>query len=327
MVVTFYQLLDLNPWREEKVDEDALMEMIKVDPEQVKLKYRFDAFDEDNLYPLHMVCALGASVECVKACYKAHPEALQHSKTEMGGPVHFACAFGATVDVVHYLAKKDPTSLELPNEASKQTPLHLACQQSRPDSDVVIFLTEKCPKAAEMLDSDGRTPLHLACLHDEPNLKIVEDLTEVNAAAGVVKALDGTWPLWSATRHNVDNAIIKDLIVSNPQCCSLQKKGSTILHRAIELELFVSSILKDMIKAHPPGLEARDSEDRIPVHYAIECNAPFPIIELFILRRPETVDMENSKGEIPHKLAERLGRDPEMVEFLNPFEEAPEEDQ
>lgn len=323
MVVTFYQLLDLNPYREEKVDEEALMEMIKSDPSKVKLKYRFDAFDEDNLYPLHMVCALGASVDCVKACYKAHPEAMEHVNTEIGGPVHYACAFGASVEVVHYLAKKLPQSLETPNDKNKQTPLHLACQQSTLDSDVVIFLTERCAKAAEMTDSDGRTPLHLACLHDEPNLNIIEDLTEVNAAAGVVKALDGSWPLWSATRHNVDIAIIKDLIVSNPQCCSLQKKDSTILHRAIELELFTSSILKDMIKAHPAVLEARDSEDRIPLHYAIECDAPFPIIELFVLRRPETVDMQNSKGEIPHKLAERLGRHEDTVEFLNPFEEEP----
>ena len=177
---TFFELLDLNPRREERLEEDAFLEELKKDPSLAGQKYTFDAFDEDELYPLHMICALGASTDCVKACYKAHPDALQLCTRNMGYPVHYATAFdAATVDVVHYLAKKDPAALEHANASEGKTPLHLACESEFGSADVVIFLTERCPKACEMKDEDGNTPLNLLCRSmEEPMLAKVEDLTE-----------------------------------------------------------------------------------------------------------------------------------------------------
>ena len=173
----FFELLDLNPWREEKLEEEEFLKLLKAEPELANRKYKFDAFDDDWLFPLHMICALGASPDCVKACYKANHEAMELSTDTMGFPVHFATAFDAAVDVVHYLAKKDPSALEHVNDKGK-TPLHLAAESEFGSPDVVIFLTERCPKAAEMKDGEGNTPLNLACRADEPVLAKIEDLTE-----------------------------------------------------------------------------------------------------------------------------------------------------
>lgn len=317
-------VLDLNPWREEKLDEALFLELIDKSPEGLQMKYQFDAFDDDELYPLHMVSALGASLECVKATFKAHPEAIYHTGTSLGGPVHFACAFGASVDVIHYLAKKDPEALESPNESNQQTPLHLACQAVVVNSEAVVFLTERCAAAALQLDRDGNTPLNLLCRADEPPLAAVEDLTEVEPSAGTIKALDGTWPLWNALRQNMDPAIIKDLIISNPKSANLiGTDGTTALHRALDTDFHVTLILKDLTKANPKILETKDEYGRLPLHFAIEREAAFPIIQLFVQRCPETVDMENAKGETPFQMASRLERDEETVQFLNPFEEVP----
>ena len=174
----FFKLLDLNPYREEKLEEGEFLKLLQAEPELASRKYKFDTFDDDSLYPLHMICALGASADCVKACYKAHPAATELCTEDMGFPVHFATAFDAAVDVVHYLAKKDPSALEHANISQGKTPLHLACESEFASPDVVIFLTERCPKAAEMKDKEGNTPLNLACRADEPILAKIEDLTE-----------------------------------------------------------------------------------------------------------------------------------------------------
>jgi len=174
---SFFELLDLNPRREEKLEEDEYLALLEKEPELASRKYQFDAFDDDWLYPLHMICALGASADCIKATYKANHGAMELSTDSMGFPIHFATAFDATVDVVHYLAKKDPAALEHAN-GNGQTPLHLACASEFGASDVVIFLTERGPKAAQLKDGDGHTPLNLACRVDEPVLAKIEDLTE-----------------------------------------------------------------------------------------------------------------------------------------------------
>ena len=173
----FFKLLDLNPYREEKLEEGEFLKLLQAEPELASRKYKFDTFDDDSLFPLHMICALGASADCVKACYKAYPAATELCTEDMGFPVHFATAFDAAVDVVHYLAKKDPSALEHANSQGK-TPLHLACESEFASPDVVIFLTERCAKAAEMKDKEGNTPLNLACRAEQPVLAKIEDLTE-----------------------------------------------------------------------------------------------------------------------------------------------------
>lgn len=320
-MATFFELLDLNPWREEKLEEETFLEMIQVDSSPLKRKYAFASFEKDMLYPLHMICTLGASADAVKACYKAFPEAMNHELTSLGKPLHYACAFGATVDVVHFLAKKDPAALLETNKESK-TPLHLACS-SNADPEVVILLTERCPAAAGKLDANGYTPLNLAVTVDEPKLAVIEDLTEVNAGAGVVKAKDGTWPLWNAvSRSGVDVAVLKDLIISNPESAKLTEEtsSSSVLLRAIEKQM-ATLVIKDLIKVFPEALKKKDAQGRLPLHVAIECKSTLSVIELLVKKYPESVEIVNKEGETPHAMADRLGLHEDIVQFLNPFEE------
>ena len=352
-MASFFDLLDLNPHRAEKLDEEEFLSFL--DADMASQKYQFDVFGDDLLYPLHMVCALGASADTVKACYKANPEAMEWKTVSMGYPIHYAAAFDAGVDVVHYLAKKDPKALQHANGQGR-TPLHLACASEFGSADVVVFLTERAPKAAEMKDSDGNTPLNLACRVNPPVLAKIEDLTEgalfmcvcakiramiyfggasswltmcvnlhygnkVYPNAGTERAKDETWPLWNALRESTPAEVLRDLIVSLPACVELKgPDGNSVLHRALVQEVELSA-LKDIVKACPKLLQKKDAEGRLPLHYAIEQRAKFSVIELLVKKCPATVDMENPGGETPFKMADRLGLPEDTVEFLNPFVE------
>lgn len=126
----FFELLDLNPWRAETLDNEEFLRLVASDPSACRQTYVFDAFDEESIYPLHMISALSADADAVKACYKAHPDAIQDTKSGFGSPLHFACFFGAPIGVVVYLAKKDPSALMTANSKSGKTPLHLACESN-----------------------------------------------------------------------------------------------------------------------------------------------------------------------------------------------------
>lgn len=319
--LAFYTLLDLNPWRREQVDEATFLILIEKDASLCKRKYHFGSFPDDRFYPLHMICALGASADCVKACYKKFPEALKQDDTSLGNAAHFACTFNAKVDVVKYLAKKDADMLQKANK-SLQTPLHLAIE-NQADSELIIFLTARVPAAAKKIDCNGMTPLNLACRADVPRLEVVEDLTSVYPEAGVMCANNGSTPLLNAIRRKADSAILKDLIISNPKSAAMTMKLATPLHKALEKNVDLA-ILKQLIRAFPEALKRKDSKGRIPLHVYLAHNPTLDVCQLLVNKCPETVEIQNADGEIPHEQAKRMGASNDIVQFLDPYEEVSE---
>lgn len=345
--MNFFNVIDLNPNRRETINDATFLEMISQNPKLCSRKYQFPtSFDGDWLYPLHVICALNASLDTVKACYKAYPDALLHHSVSIGGPIHYACYFGASLDVVMYLTKKDTNSLLQSNIAEGKTPLHLVCSSCDTDAkrrlDTVCFLTERCPKAVEMTDINGYTPVNIVCtlLHenapDQEILNIVEDLTEVCPSAGIIKAKDNTWPLWNALNcindiHVSFNAIVKDLIVSNIESTTLMYQteeeeeyndcGTSILHRAIQMDSPMS-IIKDILRANPNACVTKDTKGRIPLFYLLtEKTSPsLAIIQTLVSKSPETIEFVYD-SEIPHTCAQRLKLSDDIVSFLNPYEE------
>ena len=177
----FFALLNRKPYkREDRLDEDALCALMKEYPDFCQEVYRFEAFHRDLLHPLHMLAALSADLATIRLCFKHCEAALFHDASQLGAPLHYAVTFNASFDMIRWFVKKDMDALQLPNQADKHTPLHLAVLYEA-DSETCFFLTDRCAKAAQTLDKDGNTPLHLACSGEEPELEVIEDLTEVRA--------------------------------------------------------------------------------------------------------------------------------------------------
>jgi ankyrin repeat protein len=310
------KLLNLDPWKEDKVNEDSLLKLINDNPSFCGHKFSFDAFDGELLFPLHILCALGASKRCVKTCHKMFPKAAEYDNPAWGAPLHFACAFYAPVDVVSYLAKKHPDVLEKVNKKYKSTPLHLACEyQAKPET--VDVLCSKCPQAAREVDRGGRTPLNCACSVDIPSAQVVEILTKVYPEAGSISGTDGKTPLLNAIDRGADINVLRDLIVSHPQSASVcDRDGSTPLHLAVASSSIGKPIIKGLIRAHNEALRAKDNKGRIPLHVAVERNPSLDLIKTLVKKYPRSLEIPNSQGELPYDIAKRLGRLSATVQFL-----------
>jgi ankyrin repeat protein len=324
-IFQFFGLLNLKPYeRSDKLDETKLVAMMKEHPDFCTELFRFEVFPQDVLHPLHMLCALSASLSTIKVCFKCCNAALFHDASANGAPIHYAVTCNASFDVIRWLVKKDVDALKLPNIDANMTPLHLACQYEA-DSATVAFLTDRCPEAARETDVDGMTPLHLACSVEEPELAVIEDLTEVYPDAGIVCSTNGATPLLLAIKMRAETPVLRDLIVSNPACASIaDRKGSTPLHRAIETGANIK-VLKDLIKANKKAVRMTDSAGNLPVHTAVVAAVKdMAVYQLLARKYSDGLEEENDGGDTPYSLAKKVLRDKDIIEFLNPFEEVDE---
>lgn len=323
-IFLFFEMLNLNPHKQgkKKLDEVGVVFTLQELPDYCSQLFRFEAFPNDLLHPLHMLCALSASLSTIKACFNLCNAAIFHDSIS-GSPIHFATSFNASFDVIRWLVKKDPDALHLGTTNEKMTPLHLACQHEA-DSETVAFLTELGPQAASMLDEDGMTPLHWACSVEEPNLAVIEDLTEVYPEAGIVVAC-GKTPLLLAIERKAETLVLRDLIASNPKCAALSDcRGFKPLHRAIEMAADIK-VLKDLINADKLSIRTTDGAGNLPVHTAVQAGVnDMAVYKLLARKYPGGLEEENHAGETPHTLAKKVLHNSKIIGFLEPFEEVDE---
>jgi hypothetical protein len=91
----FFLLLNHDPdCKKTLFDDSAIRQVIQDDPKVCKRKYKFDSVEE-SIYPLSMLCALGAELETIILAYEEYPQALTYSDDFIGTPLHYACAFQA----------------------------------------------------------------------------------------------------------------------------------------------------------------------------------------------------------------------------------------
>ena len=329
-IILFYKLLNLKPYKQpNKFDESKVMKMMKEFPELCVEVYRFEAFVQNLVHPLHILCALNASADAIKLCIKCCQAALFYDYSAIGAPIHYACMYNTNFDAVRYLVKKDCDALELPNTDQGMTPLHLAVQYEA-DFTTVAFLTDRCAAAAGMVDHEnGMTPLHYAITVAEPQLQVVEDLTEVCPAACEQICHKGFTPLLLGIYRNIDDAILRDLIVSNPKSVSIKIASPNNSHRIVStLRLAIEKknnikVIKDLIRADPSLIQIVDDYGNLPVHTAVEVrHTDMELYSLLASRYPDGLEVENLDGLTPYQLAQKkLVQYPNIVEYLNPYEE------
>lgn len=92
-----HKLLDIDPFSKSHstYNEDAIVDVIFLDPAACSNKYKFECFGGE-IYPFSMLCALGASLRVLKMCYDAHPQAGKEKDIWIGTPLHYACAYVST---------------------------------------------------------------------------------------------------------------------------------------------------------------------------------------------------------------------------------------
>jgi hypothetical protein len=257
--------LNHDPWDEFKKYHDAsVADFIEYHPATCQVRYAFDHFT-CQLFPLSMLCALGASAHTIELAYEAFEEARFECDIWIGTPLHYACSYKAEPAVVQFLTRKDPSMLGKTNQFGR-TPLHMACIFKAPAKSI-SHLIQMFPKAAAIHDKDGYTPLHLAC--------------ENGASAEIVQIL----------------------VTFNPNdCMAVTQHDTTPLHLACS-STASKSVVGILIDACPEAAEYPDYMDQLPLHLAAQSSLSAATMEILVKAYPEGIKAVTDRGQTAFRIA------------------------
>jgi len=213
-----------------KPDRRVLQELLRRFPERIR------ATNESKSLPLH-VAALNihtldkATFELI---IEAWPEAVGKPNALGLLPIHKAVmaklprSTPPNMAQLERLVTAHPPGLMAKNKEG-MTPLHLFINYHvKPLAEIVEFLMEKQPKAAEVIDAYGHTPLH-KLVSKKPDEEIINCLTTVIDAfpAALLQGdLYGRVPLhWAVMcRDKPDLEIVAELVENAPQAVNKKDK-------------------------------------------------------------------------------------------------------
>jgi hypothetical protein len=274
------EILDVDSWWDLKksgYSNKEAMATIERDPSACSKKYQFNSFGSE-MYPLSMMCAIGASVEALKLCYESYPGAIKEKVAGFGSPLHCACAHAGTVDLIGWLIETDPTLVDIVDPLQRSA-FHVACMYS-PRADALAVLIEKAPEGLGKQDYDGNTALHLACEND--------------VSLDVVELLAQKYPDSVRTRR---------------------KDGSTPLHLALSTD-YDETKIKTLLKANAAALQVADNEGRLPIHMAVLSRKNKSIIRQLVKGYPGGLSTTTNEGETPHAISRRIKLDSNVRSLL-----------
>jgi ankyrin repeat protein len=275
----FKRLNPHDPWDiNHRYNDDEVFEFIEEHPEVVAVKYDFEHFS-GQIFPLSVLCTLGASLETIQLVYRFFPKAIEESDVWIGTPLHYAVQHKAKSSVVGFLISQHPFMLQARNQFGR-LPLHMACL-FRAHSKTIALLLEEYPEASDEVEKDGYTPLHLAC-------------------------------------ENGSNAeTIKLLIGGKPQRCvsRILSSGSTPLHLACGKNAS-KAVISELLSVGIDALGCLDAQGFAPLHLAIKHQASWDVIQCIVDTKPESVDMKTCQGYTVLSLAKKSDAPPGVLKLL-----------
>jgi hypothetical protein len=257
--------LNHDPWDEfKKYHDESVADFIEYHPATCQVRYAFDHFT-CQLFPLSMLCTLGASAHTIELAYGAFEEARFECDVWIGTPLHYACSYKAEPAIVQFLTRKEPSMLGKTNQFGR-TPLHMACLFKAPAKSI-SHLVQMFPKAAAILDKDGYTPLHLAC--------------ENGASADIVQIL----------------------VTSNPNnCMAVTQHDATPLHLACS-STASKLVVRILIGACPEAAEYPDYMNQLPLHLAAQSSSSAATMEILVKAYPEGIKAVTDRGQTAFRIA------------------------
>lgn len=245
-----------------------------------------------ELYPLHVLCALGTSPFIIRKCYRACPAAISEIiQDSVGSPLHYACLFQT-----HY----DETSKE---DAGSYL-------------EVVQFLVTKYPALLVCASAqDKRTPLHVACLCPCPNLR-QNDVKNSNQSRGRrnstgienIKVASGknfdcdsvSTCSTSTSSSSVDSEKVR--IKSKSKIETIKSKDAV----SLRMNANGNEVLAFLTKMFPKAVNKPDAYGYLPLHLACMNNKPsLDVVEHMIRLYPEGCLARSFDGSLPFHIIAR----------------------
>ena len=274
-----FKRLHHDPWDiNNKYNDFEVFEFLEEHPETAAVSYDFEHFS-GQIFPLSVLCTLGASLETVRLVYGAFPKAIDQCDPWIGTPLHYAMQHKAKAAVVSFLIRQHPFMLQERNQFGR-LPLHTA-SLFKATSKTVSLLLEEYPQGADQVEKDGYTPLHLAC--------------ENGSSAEVVKLLvDGKPERCLALTHT---------------------DASTPLHLACANKANVA-VVAELLTVGADALDCYDAQGYAPLHVAVKHQASAHVMKYIIEAKPECIDMKTGRGYTVLSLAKKSNAPAEVLKML-----------
>ena len=188
---------------------------------------------------------------------------------------------------------KTPITFTLFGKETQGSLLHMVCHRNAP---LYIFqsLIDIFPFALDEKDSTTQSlPIHIACMSDLP-LATIQTL--VNAFPMSVNKKDklGNIPLHIASLVASPETALFLLETSPKSAKSPNKSLQLPLHMACQRHVSSTILIKKFIEVYEQSPLERDSEGRIPLHYAMLWSASVETIEALIEVNPQSVLFEDN---------------------------------
>lgn len=275
--LAFFTILNNNPYNGETIRSSNTIKMLckwmKEYPSLCSTRYEFDAFKNDTIYPLHMLCAMAAPIICIKRCYQSYPGAINDQEALYGTPIHYASLFHYHYEMNniddenkrnsnHSCAttetSKSKKGKQQGNDSNKKRQLFMGGNSL----SVIQYLVKKNANMLRILNEKSQaTVFHLACAapyfttttttnvssssyKTDDDDKIMEKQIEIvryliDICPKIVSVLDKekntALHIACSLGGNINYlAIVKYICFVAPDLClSLNKNGSSPLHLAI----------------------------------------------------------------------------------------------
>lgn len=276
----------------------------------LQTRYKFKCWKTD-IYPLGMLCVLGAPQHLIQEAYELFPEAASDV-------IHLACVY-AELDTIQWLYDKSPKVVSSA-DSTQMLPLHYACSQ-RDSLKLVEYLMDKFPAALNHECRDNWTPLHHAFRY--ASLSVIEFLLGKTNDESLLKL--ETVRTKSTPLHNGllnQNIMVSKFVVeAYPEFLKQPRAhdGWLPLH-CICATTACEALVGLLLKKYPKAAEHRDRLGRLPLAWAcankkLKDQQRDNVIQLLVEANPEAIDAVDNKGRraIDHvtqcKLLKKLASD------------------
>lgn len=242
-------------------------------------------------------------------------------------PLHEAILNEAPLGIIRRLVDLYPSSVSMTDQVGN-VPLHLALLSNTPNN-VVIYLLAKYPKAANTKNRDGLKPIDVAVRASNPKDKARGKILKLFAHFTTTKKTPAT---------NRSSGLECDY---DENCSKLYTKiqsrdWSRVMHFLNKGEWQADNLISDMVntifynqetgtpeeevKALVVRHYSKDGKDaywaRLPLHLAILCDAPLPIVSRLVDIYPASVYTPDWQSMLPIHLAMYYGASDDVVAYL-----------
>lgn len=122
------------------------------------------------------------------------------------------------------------------------------------------------------------------------------------------------YPINVALTYGASMGVLKMLVLAGPDVL-IQKDGtdgSGSLGIALSLKCDIA-VVSLLIEANPQCVRVADRRGNYPLHVAVSCGLPLPIVKLLFAMYPKAQEMRNFHSQTPLDIAQRSTRCPEEV--------------